>query len=266
MVRLFGFLLASCLAIQIHAHESEEKRSGDDQAKTHQFTQKQAGSGGQFKSHQSKQKRGGFSQGSFDTVLEYVDESTASELTALRDDLNSQREKLVAMRSDPEVDRAQLGEFRTGLKSSRQELMTRVREIVAANPELQQKLESQQKAARSDRLIFKYALSNEDAFAQLLAAAENEQAQALQSNKDAMVVLRDQLRGARQSGENREGLAQARSELQALGEEQKALVTQVLSQNEDLHAQFLSEAEASVSERRKRGFGRQTGFTKAPES
>ncbi|MCZ6832058.1 MAG: hypothetical protein O7F73_21230 [Gammaproteobacteria bacterium] len=77
----------------------------------------------------------------FETILEYVDETTATELQASRDDLTALHDEVQALRDSDEVDEEVLQEAVASLRAGHRELREDVREVIDGNEDLQAALE-----------------------------------------------------------------------------------------------------------------------------
>lgn len=77
----------------------------------------------------------------FDTVLESVDEATAAELQASRDELSALHDEIRSLREADEVDEEALDAAIASLRSEREGFREEIRSVVDENEDLQAALE-----------------------------------------------------------------------------------------------------------------------------
>lgn len=165
----------------------------------------------------------------FDVILAYVDPTTAAELQLSRDAVEAARETLVSLQDVVEPDEDAITEARENLASLRRELSDALRAEIGANEDLQAELRSVAQDARQDRV---------DA---VVAAATDEQALALDDNRDAIDVLTEAISSLRDDGATRDDLAVQREELLTLRSDQRELVREIVDANDDLRADLMAD-------------------------
>jgi hypothetical protein len=195
---------------------------------------------------QAQPRHGGGHGDAFDAVVDFVDPAVADELTSAQVDIQALRDELTVMRSADEVDEAAIDGVRNELRDLRSALSTQVRDIVQGNEELRTELRGAARMAREDFIVTGYALRDDDALNDLLAAASGDDANAFAANQDSIVALQDEIRAARDAGADREATAALRDELRTISGAQRDLVGDILDANEDLQAELLSDARETV--------------------
>lgn len=186
----------------------------------------------------------------FELILSYTDETTAADLTALRDQIDATRDELKALHSADEVDEEAFNALREELKTLRKSLFEQVRGIVDANEDLKADLRGLAREARGNRMAGGYALRTDEGFNELIAAASAEQAAALTDSQGQIDAIHAEIRAAREAGATREELKDLAAQLRALREEQRDIVAAVLEANEELRANLLEQARATRNEMR----------------
>lgn len=189
-------------------------------------------------------------EAAFETITSFTDEATTADLQAQRDAVTDLRSQLETLRSAETQDEEAIADAREQLREARQGLRGDIKDIVGENEELRDSLRDQRQAARAEHAVTHYALRDEDAFGELVDAASEEQATALQSNQDAIQTLRSEISDARAAGASREDVGELRDQIKTLAMEQKDIVGEVLEANDELKGEFLSEAKEIVRERR----------------
>ena len=186
----------------------------------------------------------------FELILSYTDETTAADLTALRDQIDATRDELKALHSADEVDEEAFNALREELQTLRRSLFEQVRGIVDANEDLKAELRGLAREARGNRMAGGYALRTDEGFNELIAAASAEQAAALTDSQGQIDALHAEIRAARDAGATREELKDLTAQLRSLREEQRDIVAAVLEANEELRANLLEQARATRNEMR----------------
>lgn len=186
----------------------------------------------------------------FDTILEYADDTSATELQSQKESVDALRTELDTLMAAEEPDEEAIAEARTQLRDARHDLRDDVRDVVSENDELKTVLQEQRETAQLERAVTGYALHNDSAYESLTAAATDEQASQLEGNKAAMDSLRTEAEDARAAGATREDMRDFHEQMRTLASEQAEIVSDVLDANEELQSEFATAAEDFISEHR----------------
>lgn len=186
----------------------------------------------------------------FETILEYTDETTASDLQTQKDAVDALRTELGTLMNAEERDEEAITNVRSQLREARHDLRDDVRDVVSENDELKTALQTQREEARMERAVTGYALRDDSAYESLTAAATEDQAALLETNKTAMESIRTEVEEAKAAGASREELREYREEMRTLASEQAEIVSDVLDANEELQSEFTAAADEFISENR----------------
>lgn len=184
-------------------------------------------------------------QATFDTIIENVDETTATSLTDKQTNVEALMSEFKSLIEAEEKDEAAISTLREEIKAARTELRTEIKTVLDENDELKSTVKAQVREARAERRAMHHVMRNDEAFSQIVSAADESQAQTLEANRTEMETLKSDMKTARESGVSSDAMADLREQMMALREEQKTLVDSVLESNTELKQTLVDEAKES---------------------
>lgn len=185
----------------------------------------------------------------FATVVENVDETTATSLTTKQEEVQSMMTEFKSLMEAEERDQTAIDTLREQIKTARDELRSEIKTVLDENDELKDTVKAQVREAHQSRHTMRYSMHNEEAFNQVVEAANESQASTLEANRTQMETLREDMKTARESGVSRETMSELREQMMALRDEQKAIVEEVLDNNSELKQSLVEEAKANRPQR-----------------
>jgi len=178
----------------------------------------------------------------FEVIVENVDETTAASLTTKQETVQSLMDELKALMDSEERDDDAIDTLREEIKSVRSELKDEVKTAMDENPDLKETVRSAVKASRAENMATRHALRSEVGFEQLISAANETQSASLESNKEQIDSLMEQMKDARDAGATREEMQTLQEQMMTIRDEQKAIVEEVLNNNTELKDTLIEDA------------------------
>lgn len=189
-------------------------------------------------------------QAAFETIIENVDTTTAESLTEKQTNVEGLMSEFKTLIEAEEKDEAAISTLREQIKTARSELRSEIKTVLDENDELKSTVKSQVREAHEEGRAMHHVMKDDEAFDQIVSAADETQSETLEVNRTQMEALKSDMKTARESGASSEAMADLREQMMSLREEQKTLVDSVLENNTELKQTLIDEAKESRPEGR----------------
>lgn len=177
------------------------------------------------------------------TIIQSVDAGTAASIEQRAKQIKRQHAELRALREAATADSTAIAAARQALRSSRAEMGDEIQRVLSEQPELRAQLKAQRRSVKQQRLLTRFTVANDDAFALLLETAPQDVQQQLSTNRQLLADARANIRAVKHSGASKTQLKSLRRNTRELFHAQRAIVADILADNSEVQSQLVSMAD-----------------------
>ncbi len=192
-------------------------------------------------------------QAAMSTIIQAVDAGTAASIETRAKLIREQHARLRTLQGTSPSDNTAIRAARKDLRNTRDEMGEEIQRVLTEQPELRTRLKQQRSAFRQQRLLTRFTVANDEAFATLLNSAPQALHEQLSINRGLLADARATVREARDNGATRTQIKSLRRSSRDLYRAQRSIIGQILGNDEQAQAQLLAMAsDAGFNHKRKR--------------